>query len=316
MQMLTVSQRSMHWLTAVNIYIDRAAPQYLSKEWWSNHHFISFNFLSAVNLAASHHVSRSTREMSREIRGGTRSKRAAAAAEGADERPAREQKTTLAKSEEEVSTNFNNVRDILGRSSEELCNKPAHIGVGVLDAMRQLANMVSTISALEVATPAGKKLRGWVECCVFVEKACRSNADAVAGYVARTAQHGGGLLNCDGLQPISHSLVLWACRARGVEVADDESDESLRKKLGATEPYPQNEAGVEANAPESQPPTVNMLGLTPEDGDGDEETDDVDEGGAKEVQELDSASADVHWIVPHEEVGAAGSLTDESALSR
>ena len=270
------------------------------------------------------------------MRGGTRRKRAAAAAEGADERPAREQKTTLAKSEEEVSTNFNNVRDILGRSSEELCNKPTHIGVGVLDAMRQLANMVSTISALEVATPAGKKLRGWVECCVFVEKACRSNADAVAGYVARTAQHGGGLLNCDGLQPISHSLVLWACRARGVEIAEGDSDESLRKKLGDTEPYPeneagveanapesepplvnpQNEAGVEANAPESQPPTVNMLGLTPEDGDGDEETDDVDEGGAKEVQELDSASADVHWIVPHEEVGAAGSLTDESALSR
>ena len=240
----------------------------------------------------------------------------------------REQHNVLGSDAAEVAASYSNVRDILGVTNEQMLRQPNNIGTGVFDAVKALANLVSTMDFRDgIVTPQAKDLRGWVKACKFLETACRFDPVAVAHEFARLCREGCQLLDGE-MHVIAQPLLRWTCGALGLD--DEEDLVALRKKLANINRVQEDVAAaadaMEAVASADVAPAahdvndVNMLTEALSDDPsniGEEVTgaaDDKEEGVGEETppdseQLCPPAAVDEdNWIVLHEEVAAAGDV--------
>ena len=246
-----------------------------------------------------------------------------------DEPVKRAQKTVLGKVAADVGALFSNVRDILGKTDEEMTKAPNAQGAGTLDAVRQVAAVISTIKDMNLPNPVpdSKELRGWVQCCTFVETACRAHPDLVANRFEGLCQEGSTFLDGD-VQVIALPLLRWTCNKLGIDANEEDDKESILARIAARSSG-ESEAAPAAAAVEFADAaiggsSVDVLAMLRKEKEGEKSDSEETEGGAATERHVsaspragtserqvppEGASADVSFLVPHEEVAkAAGEL--------
>ena len=242
--------------------------------------------------------------------------------------PKRVQKNVLGTVAADVAASFSNTRDILGVTDEQLTWAPQRLP-GLLDAVREFCSCISMIENIgdDITVPQRHQLRGWVECCTFIETACRAQPAAVADMVASLCQDQSKLL--DGAMRVCREpLLRWTCNSLGIAATAEEEEESLRAKIAARVSGDKEAVPAAAADSANTDMVIDVSGEEPngttsascalEGGEDDDEK--TEDGGdhsdnvivAEEIapaaceQVLPAgSSADVLWLVPHEEVARA-----------
>ena len=246
----------------------------------------------------------------------------------------RQQFNVLSKDVQSIATNYNNIRDMLGKTDEDMTKQPKDVGDGILAAVRNLAAAVSVqeFDVDDFAIPSASKLRGWVECCEFIESAARQQPGVVAIFLANQmiAGEAGRPISNRSYSIVAEPLARWACRMLTVDL--DDGDNAMDALEGFATRGPDAALGAQPSkgdhsfADGAIDGGPSMLSMSPEN----EETaheEIVEETAHEEIveaavqagaseagaSEAGPSGAASHMLVVHEEVEKAGefSLTTE-----